>query len=238
MSLTRIDHITIDVADLKAGVETYHRLGFDMHAIGRKGIARNEDDYLELRTGPAAGIAAIALRSDAFAADQAAFAARGPLEQVTVTDSMQPRGPVPAQHPNGVYKLERVYVAVADLAAAAREWRRVLDLPEPKMERGTVIMADMAIFQLGAAGLTLAQPCGPGPTAEALENRGPGPFQVLYRTKSMDAAAKWIADHGVPAPARGVRNTGEHAMLVAPAHAQGAFVGFVGPATSAAAVKG
>jgi len=38
------------------------------------------------------------------------------------------------------------------------------------------------------------------------------------------------ADHGLPAPARGVRNTGEQAMLVLPEQAGGAYIGFVGPA--------
>jgi len=46
----------------------------------------------------------------------------------------------------------------------------------------------------------------------------------------MDAAARWMAGHGVPPPARGTRNTGEQAMLVLPAHACGVFIGFVGPA--------
>ena len=31
-------------------------------------------------------------------------------------------------------------------------------------------------------------------------------------------------------PARGIRNTGEHAMLVAPEQACGVYIGFVGPA--------
>lgn len=230
MSLTHVDHLKIDVPELKAGLETYHRLGFDMHAVGAKAIARNPDDFLELKAGPAAGISAIALRSDSLASDQKAVASRGSIAHVTLTDSLQPRNPVPAMHPNGVYKLERVYVAVTDLAAAVKEWRRILGLPEPKIERGTVIMADMAIFQLNAAGLTLAQPYDAGPTREALQSRGPGPFQILYRTKGMDAAAKWMAGHGVPPPARGVRNTGEHAMLVPPAQACGAYIGFVGPA--------
>jgi len=53
----------------------------------------------------------------------------------------------------------------------------------------------------------------------ALAPRGPGPFQILYRTKSMDAAAKWIVDHGLPPPVRGIRNSGEQAMLVGPGHA-------------------
>ena len=43
-------------------------------------------------------------------------------------------------------------------------------------------------------------------------------------------AAKWMTDHGVPPPARGIRNTGEHAMFVSPEHACGVYIGFVGPA--------
>ena len=88
----------------------------------------------------------------------------------------------------------------------------------------------MAVFDLGPTGLTVAQPVEPGPAAEALARRGPGPFQALYRTSSMDGAARWMADHGVPPPARGIRNTGEQAMLVLPADACGAYIGFVGPA--------
>jgi hypothetical protein len=36
--------------------------------------------------------------------------------------------------------------------------------------------------------------------------------------------------HDIPPPARGVRNTGEHAMLVPPEQACGAYIGFVGAA--------
>ncbi len=103
-------------------------------------------------------------------------------------------------------------------------------MPAPPVQRGNVIKADMAVFDLGPTGLTVAQPAEPGPAAEALARRGPGPFQVLYRTSSMDAAARFMADHGVPPPARGIRNTGEQAMLVGPEHACGAYIGFVGPA--------
>jgi len=62
-----------------------------------------------------------------------------------------------------------------------------------------------------------------------LKQRGPGPFQALYRTSSMGAAARWMEAHGMPPLARGVRNTGEQAMLATPAEACGAYVGFVGP---------
>jgi hypothetical protein len=100
----------------------------------------------------------------------------------------------------------------------------------PPTQRGAVIKADMTVFNLGPTGLTIAQPAEPGPADEALRRRGPGPFQVLHRTSSMDAAARWMADHGMPPPARGVRNTGEQAMLVGPEHACGAYIGFVGQA--------
>ncbi len=106
----------------------------------------------------------------------------------------------------------------------------MLGLPVPKVQRGAVIKADMAVFDLGPTGLTVAQPMEPGPAADALARRGPGPFQALYRTSSMEAAARWMADHGVPPPARGIRNTGEQAMLVPPEDACGAYIGFVGPA--------
>ena len=117
-----------------------------------------------------------------------------------------------------------------DVAAEAETYARVLGLPVPKIVRGNVIKADMAVFDLGPTGLTVAQPAEPGPAAEALERQGPGPFQVLYRTSSMDAGVRWMVEHGLPAPARGVRNTGEQAMVVRPEDACGAYIGFVGPA--------
>jgi catechol 2,3-dioxygenase-like lactoylglutathione lyase family enzyme len=133
-------------------------------------------------------------------------------------------------HPNGVMRMERVYIAVPDVAAAAGTYARVLGLPVPKIQRGAVIKADMAVFDLGPTGLTLAQPAEPGPAAEALARRGSGPFQVLHRMHSLDTVARVLAANGVPAPARGVRNTGEQAMLVPPEHGCGAYIGFVGPA--------
>jgi len=139
-----------------------------------------------------------------------------------------------ATHPNGAYKLERVYIVVKDIAAAAGRYAAAFGVPVPKIERGTVIRADMAPFVFGeggeAAAVTLAQPVEAGVAAEALAWRGEGPFQALFRTRSLDAASKWLADHGVPPPARSIRNTGEQAMLVPPRHACGTYVGFVGPA--------
>ena len=140
------------------------------------------------------------------------------------------RGPRQGAHPNGALRVDRVYIAVTDVASAAEVYSRVLGMPTPKVQRGAVIKADMAVFDLGPTGLTVAEPKEPGPAADALARRGPGPFQALYRTRSMDAAARWMGDHGLPPPARGIRNTGEQAMLVTPEHACGAYIGFVGPA--------
>lgn len=137
--------------------------------------------------------------------------------------------PPAGEHPNGALRAERVYIAVPDVATAARDYARVLGMPAPPVQRGAVIKADMAVFDLGPTGLTVAQPMEPGPAAEALAKRGPGPFQALHRTRSMEAAATWMAAHGVPPPARGIRNTGEEAMLVGPEHTGGLYVGFVGP---------
>src|SRR5438094_464124 len=131
--------------------------------------------------------------------------------------------------PNGGLRIDRLYIAVVVVAATAATYGRVLGMPVPKIQRGAVIKADMAVFDLGPTGLTIAQPAEPGPAAEALARRGPGPFEALHRTTSMEAAATWMADHGVPPPARGIRNTGEEAMLVGPEHTGGLYVGFVGP---------
>ena len=152
------------------------------------------------------------------------------IEHLTPVTERRRQVPRAGGHPNGALRADRVYIAVADVAAAAETYSRVLGMPAPRVQRGTVIKADMAVFDLGPTGLTVAQPAEPGPAAEALARRGPGPFQVLYRTRSMDAAARFMTDHGVPPPARGVRNTGEQAMLVGPEVACGAYIGLVGPA--------
>ncbi len=151
------------------------------------------------------------------------------IQHLTPLEERRRQVPKAGNHPNGVLRMDRVYIAVPDVGVAAETYSRVLGLPVPPIQRGNVIKADMAVFNLGPTGLTVAQPAEAGPAAEALARRGPGPFQVLYRTSSMGAAARWMADHGVPPPTRGVRNTGEQAMLVGPAETCGAYIGFVGP---------
>jgi hypothetical protein len=150
------------------------------------------------------------------------------IQHLTPLEERRKQVPVAGNHPNGVQTLERVYIVVADAAAESATYARALGLPQPPLQRGTVIMSDMAVFQLGATGLGVVQPYAAGPAAEALERRGPGPFQALYRTASMDAAARWIHEQGLPPLARGVRNTGEHAMLATPDVACGTYIAFVG----------
>jgi catechol 2,3-dioxygenase-like lactoylglutathione lyase family enzyme len=151
------------------------------------------------------------------------------IQHLTPMAERRQHTPGAGPHPNGVRFLERVYIVVQDLEASVATYARVLGASQPRMYKGTVIMSHMAVFQYGSAGLTIAHPYAPGPASDALERRGAGPFQALFRTTSMGAAARWIEEHGMPPPARGVRDTGEHAMLVAPAEACGAYIGFVGP---------
>src|SRR6185503_4291883 len=143
------------------------------------------------------------------------------IQHLTPLAERRKQAPASGSHRNGVFKLERAYIVTPDAAATAATYANVLGVPVPHMERGKVIMADMAVFQLGPTGLGIAQPYAEGPAADALKRRGPGPFQALYRTKSMGAAARWMQEHGMPPLTRGVRNTGEQAMLVPPAHACG-----------------
>ena len=134
-----------------------------------------------------------------------------------------------ADHPNGVRFLERTYIVVQDLEASVAAYSKVLGVSEPRMYKGTVIMSHTAVFQFGPAGLTIAHPYAPGPAADALARRGPGPFQALFRTTSMGAAMRWMKEQGLPPPAVGTRDTGEKAILMPPAEACGAYIGFVGP---------
>jgi catechol 2,3-dioxygenase-like lactoylglutathione lyase family enzyme len=151
------------------------------------------------------------------------------IQHLTPMAERRKQVPDAGKHPNGVYAIERAYIVTPDAAAAAPIYARVLGVPQPPLQRGTVIMANMAVFQVGPSGLGIVEPYAPGTAADALERRGPGPFQALYRTTGMGAAARWMQERGMPPLARGVRNTGEQAMLVPPTEACGAYIGIVGP---------
>ena len=151
------------------------------------------------------------------------------IQHLTPMAERRKHTPGGGPHPNGTRFLERTYIVVENLEASVAMYSKVLGVSEPRMYKGTVIMSHMAVFQFGQAGLTIAHPYAPGPASISLETRGPGPFQALYRTTSMGAAARWMEKNGMPPPAIGTRDTGEKAMLVSPAEACGAYIGFVGP---------
>jgi len=293
---TRIDHVTICVPDLGAGIAQFKKLGFNMFEGGahpgkgtHNAIAFNEDDYVELLSirdqaehrassskpgsknatlaefiAAGGGIRYVVLQTDDLAAEIKAMRGRGvdvsdPVEgsrraptgqelrwkvatpgpqnplplvfiqQLTAVADRRKQVPKAGNHPNGVYKLERAYIVTQNAEAEAAVYAKVLGMPQPKLHKGTVIMSDMAVFELGPTGLGIATPYAAGPAMDALERRGPGPFQALYRTTGMGAAARWMQEQGLPPLVRGVRANGEHAMLATPAEACGAYIGFVGP---------
>ena len=205
--------VALQSDDLATDVAAMRARGVDVGEIrdgGRRSLEGQELRWRAAFLGPRAALPIFFIQHLTSLAERKAHARRLP------------------SHPNGVTRVERVYVAVSDVAASARAYARVLGRPVPAIHRGAVIKADMAVFDLGPTGLTVAQPMEPGPAAEALARRGPGPFQVLHRTRDLAAAARALADHRVPDVVEGVRNTGERALLVPPQHAAGAYIGFVG----------
>ena len=83
------------------------------------------------------------------------------LEHLTPLEDRRPPS-ARAGHPNRVVRTERAYVAVPDVAAAAQSYARVLGMAVPPIQRGNVIKADMAVFDLGPTGLAVAQPARAG----------------------------------------------------------------------------
>jgi hypothetical protein len=133
-----------------------------------------------------------------------------------------------ASHPNTATTLERVYLAVDSIERELDAFARVLGLPAPEPELGTVIMSLMSVFYVGTVGIAVAEPRGPGPTADALRANGPGLFQLLFRADHLDQAAQVMADNGLPSPSRGTRLSGESALLVDPTNAGNVYVGLAG----------
>ena len=131
-------------------------------------------------------------------------------------------------HPNTATVLERIYLAVESIDRDLERFERLLGMPAPDPEMGTVIMSLMSVFYVGDVGIAVAEPRGSGPTATALSANGPGLFQVLFRAEHLDRAAGLMVDNGVPPPTRGTRLSGERALLVEPAHACNLFVALAG----------
>ena len=107
------------------------------------------------------------------------------IEHVTPLAQRRTQAAAAGNHPNGVYKLERAYIVTHNAEAEAAVYANVLGMPKPELHKGTVVMSDMAIFEIGPTGLGVVQPYAPGPAADALARRGAG----QRRTRHADDAA-------------------------------------------------
>jgi hypothetical protein len=134
----------------------------------------------------------------------------------------------PGHHPNTVTRLERAYITVESIDREMASFERLFGQAGSEPEMGTVIMSLMSLFYLGEIGIAVAEPRGPGPTADALAANGPGMFQVLFRAGHLDEAERFMVDHGISAPVRGTRLSGESALLVRPESACGVYVAMAG----------
>jgi catechol 2,3-dioxygenase-like lactoylglutathione lyase family enzyme len=216
----RIDRIRVPVATLVAAAQSYRALGFHLIGDEQSLVASTPTGGLELASGGTRPEIVISAPSPA-----PEVAAQLPL----VVEVTSPPVSGEVAHPNTVLKLERVYVVTTDIERAVRLYSTALGLAVPPVQRGTVIRADMAVFDVGPVGIGVAEPFEDGPAAQALQRQGPGVFQALFRVSSMARAASVITGNGLPAPARGIRNNGEQALLVGPDLAWGLFVALVGP---------
>lgn len=128
-------------------------------------------------------------------------------------------GDPPGQHPNGAQAVDEVAVAVHSLDRGIDLYRRQLDLPF--VSRGSVadLAANSASFDLDGRRVVLLAPSGPGAVAEALETMGEGVFQVVIGVERLEAARRWLVEHGTAmTPAPGLPD----GLLIDPARAAGA----------------
>jgi catechol 2,3-dioxygenase-like lactoylglutathione lyase family enzyme len=238
--LTAVDHIAVNVHDLERAVDTYLRLGFTVTRADDVAHILFGEFRLELRQLGLSreGLKSLGLRSDDIETDIGLLSAgeipigQGSLliELIGAQEAAEIRRSLgsPNSHPNTATELERVYVAVESIDRELRAFETALGIPAPEPEMGTVIMSMMSVFYLGDVGIAVAEPRGDGPTADALAANGPGMFQVLFRADHLDVADRFMVGHGMPAPARGTRLSGESALLVRPENACGTYVAMAG----------
>ena len=238
--LTAVDHIVVNVHDLERAVDTYLRLGFTVTRADDVAHIVVGEFRLELRQLGLVkeGLHSLGLRSDDLETDIRLLSegeipigegslSIGMIGEQEAEEIRRSLGS-PNSHPNTANELERVYVAVESIDRELKAFETALGIPAPEPEMGTVIMSMMSVFYLGDVGIAVAEPRGEGPTADALAASGPGMFQVLFRAEHLDVADRFMVDHGMPAPARGTRLSGESALLVRPENACGAYVAMAG----------
>jgi len=153
--LTRIDHVAIGAADLRAGIAAYRRIGFE---LDERGVARNDGDRLELVT-PGDGLQSIALASDDLAADSKAVQAR---ETSTTSSSLRKRqrpAAGPASQRRAAHRA--VYIAVKDVAWSAALYARLLACRRPSWSAAPSSTPTWRYSSSARPALGLAQPAGP-----------------------------------------------------------------------------
>lgn len=150
------------------------------------------------------------------------------VQHLSDLDERRAQAPQRAPHPNGLLDIERIYIAGANIAQLVDAYSSVLGGPPPTPQDGIIIKADMARYAFGRSEVVAAQAYGPGPTQDAMEARGPGPFQAIHRSNDITASAAWLEAQGVPIAATGRRANDELVLLVGPDHAIGYNLGFVG----------
>ena len=77
------------------------------------------------------------------------------IEHLTPIETRRNQVPGAANHPNKVFTLERAYIVVENAEASAAIYAKVFGIPQPPLQRGTVIMSNMAVFQLGPNGVNI-----------------------------------------------------------------------------------
>lgn len=150
------------------------------------------------------------------------------VQHLSDLDARRAQAPRPSPHPNGLLDIERIYVAGRNLAQLVDVYSRVLGGPPPTPQDGIIIKADMARYAFAQSEVVAAQAYGPGPTLEAMDARGPGPFQAIHRSANITASARYLEEHGIVPAGTGRRANGELVLLVGPRDAYGYNLGFVG----------
>lgn len=130
-------------------------------------------------------------------------------------------------HPNGALGINRLAVAVPDLVLATGRYEQALGLTASPPGNEPLLGAKVTSFPIGQMAVVLAEPISPGPTREALDHRGPGPFIVAFRTASLADTERWMLSHHVNIAAVGTRADGRKALVTRPEPAHGVWMGWV-----------
>src|SRR2546428_3982788 len=103
------------------------------------------------------------------------------IQHLTPLAERRAQLPQAGNHPNGVRRTERVYIAVPDVAAAAKAYSQVLGMPVPPIQRGAVIKSDMAGVDPRPPRTTVGPAAGAGAPAGAPRPPPPGALPGVYR---------------------------------------------------------